>query len=160
TSAPNGPSSGTPTIDSGTLTTRRARIETGTEAARTRNGDGPTYGSRARTRRSIPCDPAPAISPMASGTRPPINRMRAAALPPDRIPIDTQPRPRRVASQPTTNRAGADRPSMVNVELPRRVGGSPASSGPGAAGGSDGFNAPAADPAGSPAWRRLSCGRN
>ena len=48
-----------------------------------------------------------------------------------------QPSPTSVASQPTTNRPGADRPSIVNVEVPSRAGGAPASSASPASSGPD-----------------------
>src|SRR4029079_7367437 len=166
-SAPNGPSSETSTNANGIPTTNPARAVTGTTAASTRNGEGPTYGRTPRARRSMPCDPAPAIRPTASGINPTTRRIRDVVVPPDRSAMLTMARPASVAIQPTTNSPGADRPSMVKVELPGRAGsggGTPASSDPGSGGGSDGFNAPAADPAGSsaagrsPVGRGLNCG--
>ena len=44
----------------------------------------------------------------------------AAVLPPARKPTTIMPRPTIVASQPTTNRPGVARPSMVKVEVPAR----------------------------------------
>src|SRR5436190_13230908 len=150
-SAPNGPSSGTSASANGIPTTSPASAVTGTTAASTRNGDGPTYGRTPRARRSMPCDPAPAISPTARGTSPTTRRIRDAVVPPDRMAMVTIAMPASVAIQPTTKSPGADRPSIVNVELPARAGpgGVAASSGRGPAGGSGGFNAPGEDPPGS-----------
>src|SRR5688572_26643674 len=89
-----------PSRPSGTPTRMTASNETGIDVAKTRNGDGPRYAVRARARRSMPCDPAPAMSP------------------PARTATTIDPRPTSVASQPTTNRPGALRPSMVKVPLP------------------------------------------
>ena len=51
-------------MDSGMATMTRPMIEIGMAAANTRNGDGPRYGRSARARRSMPCEPAPRISPI------------------------------------------------------------------------------------------------
>ena len=67
-SAANGPSSGTPErVERQRDQDEDRKTDTGIDAAKTRNGDGPTYGRSARARRSIPCEPAPAMSPIDNG---------------------------------------------------------------------------------------------
>src|SRR4051794_41921884 len=109
----------------------------------------------------MPCDPAPAISPIARGTSPTTRRIREAVVPPDRMAMVTIAIPASVAIHPTTNSPGADRPSIVNVELPARAGadGVPTSSGRGPAGGAGGVNAPGEGPAGASAAGRAAGGR-
>src|SRR5258707_5520926 len=68
----------------------------------------------------MPCAPAPAISPTDSRTRPTTSSTTAAVPPPLRTATMMQATPTRVASHPTTNRPGAERPSMVKMEAPGR----------------------------------------
>ena len=105
----------------------------------------------------MPCAPAPATSPIDSKARPAASRIAAPVDPPASSATTMAPKPMSVASQPTTNRAGAARPSMVKVPAPGRAGGG-ARRRAGRQGvrsgseepGSDGINARAADPR----WRR------
>ena len=78
-------------------------------------------GSRA-ARRSMPCDPAPAISPIDRGDEPD-DAARSRRRPAGEDGDDDGPEAESVASQPTTNRPGAVRPSIVNVPLPGPAGG-------------------------------------
>src|SRR5688572_17361851 len=86
----------------------------------------------------MPCDPAPAMSPTDRTTSPTMSTIRLAVVPPAKTATTIDPRPTSVASQPTTNRPGALRPSMVKVPLPGGPeGGSPTPGGVAGAGGAD-----------------------
>ena len=98
----------------------RARIETGTTAAKTRNGDGPEVRQHAARRAArCPATRPPATSPIdSSDERRRRSTIGASADRRPSAPMTTMPSPRSDASQPTTNSAGAARPSMVKVDVP------------------------------------------
>ena len=105
----------------GRETANTARSEIGIAAAKTRNGDGPTYASLA------PRSPLDALRAGPGDRGRPTGRAgprRCRIVPAPSAPPGSRrrsmPRPTIVASQPTTNSAGAARPSMVNVEVPAR----------------------------------------
>ncbi len=92
---------------------------TATTVPKASHGEGPAYAS-ARARRSMAWLPLPAISP--SDRRPgPSNRKNRRD--PLTAPMMTKASPRIDASQPTTKRPGAARPSMVRIAAPGRGGG-------------------------------------
>ena len=81
--------------------TAPARTEIGIAAAKTRNGDGPWYGQPPGARRSMPCEPAAAISPTARSIRPARSIAIVAAPPPDRTPMT-------ISASPEMRRQPAD----------------------------------------------------
>ena len=103
-----------------------------------------------RTRRSMPWEPAAAIRPIDSTSRPPMSRIatgRRVAAEQSAMTISPEAEDASPASRRRTA-PGAERPSIVNVEAPRRAGGAGVSARPAAGPGTAGLAGRAAGPVG------------
>jgi len=100
------------------------RLVSGMTAAKTRKGEGPAYATPAARRWSA-CDPAAATRLGPRAASPTITRIVLVLPGAARAATTMSPIPMSVPIQPTRNRPGAARPSIVKVRAPGLLGGVP-----------------------------------